>query len=89
MANSDNFALAGSGEPTRLGKKNLPRITIVIRNLPELTKYLYGATARYRKVANCSMSRLVAHFQFFRRLMKGKFDAFVLCDLWPKSSKIE
>ena len=77
MANSDNFALAGSGEPTRLGK-NLPRITIVIWNLPELTKYLYGATARYRKVANCSMSRLVAHFQFFRRLMKGKFDVYVL-----------
>ena len=29
----------------------------------------------YRKVANNSLSRLVAHFQIFRRLMKGKFDA--------------
>ena len=32
----------------------------------------------YRKVASSSMSRLVAHFQIFRRLMKGKFDAYVL-----------
>ena len=28
----------------------------------------------HRKVASSSMSRLVAHFQIFRRLMKGKFD---------------
>ena len=40
--------------------------------------------AAYRKVANSSLSWLVACFQIFRRLMKGKFDA---CDLWPKSSK--
>ena len=32
----------------------------------------------YRKVASSSMSRLVAHIQIFRRLMKGKFDAYVL-----------
>ena len=32
----------------------------------------------YRKVANNSLSRLVARFQTFRRLMKGKFDAYVL-----------
>ena len=32
----------------------------------------------YRKVASSSLSRLVAHFQIFRRLMKGKFDAYVL-----------
>ena len=32
----------------------------------------------YRKVANSSLSRLVAHFQIFRSLMKGKFDAYVL-----------
>ena len=32
----------------------------------------------YRKVASSSMSRLVAHFQIFRGLMKGKFDAYVL-----------
>ena len=31
------------------------------------------------------MSRLVAHFQISRRLMNGKFDAYVL---WPKSSKL-
>ena len=29
----------------------------------------------YRKVASSSLSWLVAHFQIFRRLMKGKFDA--------------
>ena len=33
----------------------------------------------YPKVASSSMSRLVAHFQIFRRLMKGKFDAYVVC----------
>ena len=32
----------------------------------------------YRKVASSSLSWLVAHFQIFRRLMKGKFDAYVL-----------
>ena len=38
----------------------------------------------------CSLSQLVAHFQIFRRLMKGKFDAYVrYCDLWQKSFKIE
>ena len=31
-------------------------------------------------VARSSLSQLVAHFQIFRRLMKGKFDAYVL---WP------
>ena len=32
----------------------------------------------YRKVANSSLSWLVARFQIFRRLVKGKFDAYVL-----------
>ena len=32
----------------------------------------------YRKIASSSMSWLVAHTQIFRRLMKGKFDAYVL-----------
>ena len=31
----------------------------------------------YRKVPSSSLSRLVAHFQIFRRLMKEKFDACV------------
>ena len=35
----------------------------------------------YRKVANSSLSRLVARFQISRRLMKGKFDAYVLRNL--------
>ena len=40
----------------------------------------------YRKVANSSLSRLVAHFQIFRRFMKGKFDAYVL---WPLAKKFQ
>ena len=40
----------------------------------------------YRKVASNSLSRLVAHFQIFRRLMKGKFDAYVL---WPLAKKFQ
>ena len=34
----------------------------------------------YRKVASSSLSWLAAHFQNFRRLMKGKIDAYVQ---WP------
>ena len=41
---------------------------------------------KYRKVASSSMSRLVAHFQTFRRLMKRKFDAYVL---WPLAKKFQ
>jgi len=40
----------------------------------------------YRKVANSSLSQLVARFQIFRRLMKGKFDAYVL---WPLFKKFQ
>ena len=32
----------------------------------------------YRKVASSRLSRLIAHPRIFRRLMKGKFDAYVL-----------
>ena len=39
---------------------------------------LYVYKQSYRKVVSSSLSRLVAHFQIFRRLMKGKFDAYVL-----------
>ena len=35
-------------------------------------------TLTFRKVASSSKSQLLAHFQIFRRLMKGKFDAYVL-----------
>ena len=44
----------------------------------ELDKYNWFCT--YRKVPSSSMSWLVAHFQIFRSLMKGKFDVNVL---WP------
>ena len=40
----------------------------------------------YRKVASSSMSRLVARFQIFRRLMKGKFDVYVV---WPLTKKFQ
>ena len=33
---------------------------------------------KYRKVASSRLSWLVAHIRIFRRLMKGKFDAYVL-----------
>ena len=39
---------------------------------------------RYFKVANSSLSELVAHFQILRRLMKGKFDTYVLWSLAKK-----
>ena len=37
----------------------------------------------YRKVASRSTSWLVARPRIFRPFMKGKFDPYVLCDLWP------
>ena len=40
----------------------------------------------YRKVASSSLSWLVAHFQIFRRLMKGKFDTYIL---WPLAKKFQ
>ena len=40
----------------------------------------------YRKVPSSSLSCLVAQFQVFRRLMKGKFDAYVL---WPLGKKFQ
>ena len=40
----------------------------------------------YRKVASSSLSRLVAHFQTFRRLMKGKSNAYVV---WPLAKKFQ
>ena len=40
----------------------------------------------YRKVASSSLSRLVAQFQIFRRLMKEKFDAYVL---WPLAKRFQ
>ena len=38
----------------------------------------------YRKVTTSSL--LVAYFQIFRRLMKGKFDAYVQ---WPLAKKFQ
>ena len=37
----------------------------------------------YYKVAYNRLSWLVAHLRIFRPFMKGKFDPYVLCDLWP------
>ena len=59
-------------------------------------KYAFGVTglilkksekiSNYRKVASSRLLRLAAHFQIFRRLMKGKFDAYVL---WPLVKKFQ
>ena len=40
---------------------------------------------KYRKVASSNMSRLEAHAGFFRLLMKGIFDPYVL---WPFDKKL-
>ena len=40
----------------------------------------------YHKVVSTSMSRLAAHFQIFRMLMKGKFDAYVLSVFLQKNT---
>ena len=40
---------------------------------------------KYRKVASSNTSRLEAHAGFFRLLMKGIFDAYVL---WPFGKKL-
>ena len=39
---------------------------------------MYGIYTTYCKVASSSISQLVTHFQILRRLMQGKFDAYVL-----------
>ena len=56
-------------------------VLILLKALsPEIKTLLrhYYSVFDYRKVASSSMSQLVAHFLIFRRLMKGKFDAYVL-----------
>ena len=50
---------------------------------PDEKIFVYNMT--YRKVASNSMSRLVAHLMIFRRLMKRKFDAYVV---WPLAKKV-
>ena len=51
---------------------------------PDEKIFVYNMT--YRKVASNSMSRLVAHLMIFIRLMKGKFDAYVV---WPLAKKFQ
>ena len=53
-------------------KKHCPR------NCPLNCHQKYFYIAKYRKVASSRLSRLVANPRIFRRLMKGKFDAYVL-----------
>ena len=45
---------------------------------PESEKLNSWFTLNYRKVASGSLSRLVAHIHIFRRLMKGKFETYVM-----------
>ena len=49
--------------------------TTMFERAKTIKKYTFTI---YRKVASSSLSWLLAHFQIFRRLMKGKFDAYVL-----------
>ena len=51
---------------------------VKMANTDDWKKFYSNGKSVYRKVASSSMSWLVAHFQIFRRLMKGKFDACVL-----------
>ena len=58
-----------SYDPLLLATKLNPGKLMGLPKPPKLT---------YCKVASSSLSQLVAHFQIFRRLMKGKFYAYVL-----------
>ena len=51
-------------------------------------KKLMEDYVRYRKVASSRLSWLVALPRIFRRLMKGKFDAYI-CVLWPFAKKFQ
>ena len=55
------------------------KVCFLLSHLTRCFFQLLGAI-EYHKVASSSLSRLVAHFKIFRRLMKGKSDAYVL---WP------
>ena len=48
--------------------------------------YLHDHCFDYRKVASSRLSQLVPHIRIIRRLMKGKFDAYVL---WPLAKKFQ
>ena len=61
--------------PNENGKADKSLLLISSLSNPEMYK---KEVFTYRKVASSSLSRLVAQFQIFRRLMKGKFDAYVL-----------
>ena len=56
----------------------------VVSKMARFHQHKYIST--YPKVASSSMSRLVAHYQIFRRLMKWKFDVYVL---WPLTKKFQ
>ena len=67
-----------------------------IKNGQKISDVFYGRPLRldsgqkmYCKVASNRLSWLVAHLSIFRLFMKGKFDAYVPCYLWPKEFKIE
>ena len=52
----------------------------------EGTVGLHGLHFTYRRVSSSSLSRIVAHFWIFRRLLKGKFDAYVV---WPLAKNVQ
>ena len=56
----------------------LTLLVVVCLVCPTCFFYRILNKSKYRKVTSSSMSLLVAHFKIFRRLVKGKFDAYVL-----------
>ena len=77
-------SLTHSGEtkdtrPTTTGSDYSHTVALLIPNPFIISNLLMNLELNtYRKVVNSSLSQLVARFQIFRRLMKGKFDAYVL-----------
>ena len=66
------FTLVSSSKKRVELKKHCPR------NCPLNCHQKYFYIAKYRKVASSRLSRLVANPRIFRKLMKGKFDAYVV-----------
>ena len=72
MSCFNNFEFCNATED--LGYK----ITVFLLLFKAQTQKIEIWKKEYRKVESSRPSWLVAHFQIFRRLMKGKFDAYVL-----------
>ena len=63
--------------PKCLLSKNKAYLVNMLTRLLSWSKIVKNVLT-YRKVASSSLSWLVAHFQIFRRFIKGKFDAYIM-----------